>query len=659
MSCTPSSPSTCADCTHDHSNTTGPGLADIEDYRTELSTLRARTRELEDELSKHVQTTTPPLQTTPTPLLRSAKWFSRPDDKALSALYIDRYLNYGLTIEELSSNKPIIGIANSGSDLAPCNQHHVVLAKRVREGIRSAGGIAIEFPTHPIQESSRRPTATLDRNLSYLTLVELLSGYPFDGVVLLTGCDKTTPACLMAAATVNIPAVVMNVGPMLNGYVKRGRGLVGSGTVVWKGREMHARGEVGDEGLMELITAGTPSVGHCNTLGTASTMNALAEALGMALPGSAAIPAPYRERAQCAYKTGLQIVEMVHADRKPSDIMTREAFENAIVANTAIGGSTNAPIHLCAIAKHMGVELDLDDWDRIGYHIPLMLNVQPAGEFLCEEYYRAGGLPAIMAELLDQGKLHGDALTCTGKSIKENVQGKYTWDRETIKSYDEPMKTDAGFIHLKGNLFDSAIMKTSVISAEFREEFLENPEDANAFECKAVVFDGPEDYNARINTADIDERTILVMRGTGPIGYPGAAEVVNMTAPGHLLKKGLKYSLPCIGDGRQSGTSGSPSILNASPEAAENGNLAILKDGDMLRVDLTKRRVDMLISAEEIEQRRKELLANGGYQVVESHTPFQDLFRRETGPLSEGMVFKRAVRFQRVAQTFPSPRDNH
>jgi dihydroxy-acid dehydratase len=665
MSCEPS-PEACAGCDHatttcEHSN---GSIVDIEDYKTELSTLRARTRELEAKLAKHVDSTSN---------LRSTKWFNRSDDKALSALYVDRYLNYGLTIEELSSNKPIIGIANSGSDLAPCNQHHVVLAKRVREGIRSAGGIAIEFPTHPIQESTRRPTATLDRNLSYLTLVELLYAYPFDGVVLLTGCDKTTPACLMAAATMNIPAICMNVGPMLNGYQKRD--LIGSGTVVWKGRELHAKGEIDDAELTELITAGTPSVGHCNTLGrwyhsssddsvtnevgTASTMNALAEALGMALPGSATIPAPYRERAQCAYKTGLQIVEMVHADRKPSDIMTREAFENAIVANTAIGGSTNAPIHLCAIAKHMGIELDLDDWDRLGYHIPLMLNVQPAGAFLCEEYYRAGGLPAIMAELLDQGKLHGGAVTCNGKSVKENVQGKHTWDRETIKSYDQPMKKDAGFLHLTGNLFDSAIMKTSVISPEFRTEFLENPKDPNAFECKAVVFDGPEDYNKRINVADIDERTILVMRGAGPIGYPGAAEVVNMTAPGHLLKKGLKYSLPCIGDGRQSGTSGSPSILNASPEAAENGNLAILKDGDVLRVDLTKRRVDMLIPTEEIEQRRKELMARGGYQAVESHTPFQDLFRRETGPLSEGMVFKRAVRFQRVAQNFPSPRDNH
>lgn len=513
MSCQQSNSEECNGC--DRSSTNGctsqnGHLIDIEDYKTELKALRARTQDLEAQLAK--------LSVDSSKELRSAKWFNRADDRAMSALYVDRYLNYGLTKEELMSNKPIIGIANSGSDLSPCNQYHTTLANRVREGIRSAGAIALEFPTHPIQESSRRPTATLDRNLSYLTLVELLYAYPFDGVVLMTGCDKTTPACLMAAATVNIPAICLNVGPMLNGYGPRNNDKIGSGTVLWKARELHAAGELDDEGLTDLVTRGTPSVGHCNTMGTASTMNALAEALGMALPGSAAIPAPYRERAQCAYKTGLQIVEMVHADRKPSDIMTREAFENAIVANTAIGGSTNAPIHLGAIAKHIGVQLDLDDWDRIGYHLPLMVNVQPAGEMLCEEYYRAGGLPAVMAELLEKGKLHGDAITANGKTVRENVQGKQSWDRSTIFAYDEPMKTDAGFLHMKGNLFDSAIMKSSVISPEFRHAFLEDPKDPNAFEAKAVVFDGPEDYNKRIDTAPIDERTILVMRGAGPLG---------------------------------------------------------------------------------------------------------------------------------------------
>jgi dihydroxy-acid dehydratase len=649
MSCTPESQNcnACPSSTDACQSASVGGSVDIEDYTIELAALKARMRTLEAKLSGKTNEATRSL--------RSWQWLRRTDDPGMSALYLDRYLNFGLTEEELSSHKPIIGIAQSGSDLAPCNRYHLTLAKRVREGIRTAGGIAIEFPTHPIQESSRRPTATLDRNLSYLGLVELLHAYPFDGVVLLTGCDKTTPACLMAAATLDIPSICLNVGPMLNGYSRKDR--IGSGTVLWKAREMHAAGEIDDAQLLKMVTSGTPSAGHCNTMGTASTMNAIAEALGMALPGSAAIPAPYRERAQVAYKTGVQIVEMVYADRKPSDIMTREALENAVVVNTAIGGSTNAPIHLNAIAKHIGVPFNLDDWEKVGFNIPLLVNMQPAGTMLGEEYYRAGGLPAVMAELLDKGKLHGDALTANGKTIKENVQNKHSWDRETIKAYHQPMKTDAGFLHMTGNLFDSAIMKTSVISDEFRQAFLEDPAHPNVFESKVAVFDGPEDYHARIDKADIDERTILVMRGAGPIGYPGAAEVVNMTAPGRLLKKGLKYSLPCIGDGRQSGTSASPSILNASPEAAENGNLAILKDGDVLRVDLNKRKVTLLLPANEIEERRAELMKNGGYAVKESQTPYQDLFRRETGPLSEGMVFKRATRFQRIAQNIP--RDNH
>ncbi|KIW56701.1 dihydroxy-acid dehydratase [Exophiala xenobiotica] len=633
-------------------------VGDIEDYKVELESLRQRTLELEQKLSQVglAEAVKAPSK------FRSANWFNVDDaeNPEMSALYADRYLNYGLTQEELMSGKPIIGIAQSGSDLAPCNRHHLELAKRVREGIRSTGGIAFEFPTHPIQESSRRPTATLDRNLAYLGLVELLHAYPLDGVVLLTGCDKTTPAFLMAAATINIPAICLNVGPMLNGRLHGSNDRIGSGTILWKARDMHAAGEIDDDRLVEMIAAGTPSVGHCNTMGTASTMNALAEALGMALPGSSAIPAPYRERSQCAYKTGRQIVEMVHADRKPSDILTREAFENAIVVNSAIGGSTNAPIHLNAVAKHIGVPLDLNDWDRIGFDVPLLVNVQPAGEMLCEEYYKAGGLPAVMAELLVQGKLHEQAITCNGRTVKENVKGKESWDRRTIKAYSEPLKKEAGFLHMTGNLFDSAIMKTSVISDEFRKGFLEDPNDPNAFECKVAVFDGREDYVRRINDpkTPIDTRTILVMRGAGPVGYPGAAEIVNMHAPGHVLKQGV-HSLPCIGDGRQSGTSGSPSILNASPEAAAGGNLALLQDGDMLRVDLNKRRVDLLVSESELKTRRKDLESHGGYPVPESHTPWEDIFRRETGQLNEGMVLQRAVKFQRVAQRWPAPRHNH
>ncbi|EAW14487.1 IlvD/Edd family dehydratase [Aspergillus clavatus NRRL 1] len=652
MSC--NTRTSCDGCSCDTGASRAP--VNIEDCEAELLALRKRTLELEKKLASVT------IAASETPRarrkLRSANWFNCESNPGMMALYIERYLNYGMTKEELRSGKPIIGIAQSGSDLSPCNRHHLELVKRVREGISAAGGIAFEFPTHPIQESSRRPTACIDRNLSYLSLVEVLHGYFLDGVVLLTGCDKTTPAALMAAATVNIPAICLNVGPMLNGYLKNE--LAGSGMVVWKGREKFAAGEINQEEFIDYVSRGAPSVGHCNTMGTASTMNALAEALGMALPESAAIPAPYRERGQCAYETGRQIVEMVHADRKPSDIMTREAFENAIVVNTAIGGSTNAPIHIGAIAKHIGVELSLDDWDRLGFNIPLLVNMQPAGELLGEEYYRAGGLPAVMAELLDAGKLNADVLTCNGRTVADNVRGKHTWDRRMIRAYDEPLMKDAGFLHLQGSLFKSAIMKTCVISDEFRQKFLENPDDPNAFESAVVVFDGPEDYNHRLDDPNtpIDDKSILVMRGTGPLGYPGAAEVVNMHPPGRLLRQGV-HSLPCIGDGRQSGTSGSPSILNASPEAAAGGNLALLRDGDRLRVDLNKRRVDILVSEEELKRRRDELEKEGGYAVPASQTPWQELFRKETTQLSEGMVLREAVKYQRLAQKYEEPRHNH
>jgi dihydroxy-acid dehydratase len=527
MSCEPAQ--SCSTCSSHDAHHRQNGVPDIEDYKTELASLRKRTAELEAQLSNVAITTSAATtangggtNSTTGSKFRSANWFNNPSNREMNALYTDRYLNYGLTITELNSGLPVIGIAQSGSDIAPCNRYHLDLAKRVREGIRSAGGIAFEFPVHPIQESSRRPTATLDRNLLYLGLVEILHAYPLDGVVLLTGCDKTTPAMLMAAASVNIPAICLNVGPMLNGRLEGSPDLIGSGTILWKARDLHAAGEIDDDMMVEMIAAGTPSVGHCNTMGTASTMNALAEALGMALPGSAAIPAPYRERAQCAYRTGKQIVEMVHQDRKPSDIMTREAFENAIVTNSAIGGSTNAPIHLNAIAKHIGVPLDLNDWDKLGFEIPLLVNVQPAGEMLCEEYYKAGGLPAVMAELLEQGKLHEGALTCNGKTVKDNVAKKFSWDRRTIRAFTEPLKPSAGFLHMTGNLFDSAIMKTSVISDDFRKDFLNDPKDLNAFECKAVVFDGREDFINRIDDPEtgVDKRTILVMRGAGPLGYP-------------------------------------------------------------------------------------------------------------------------------------------
>ena len=595
--------------------------------------------------------------------LRSAAWFDNPDNIDMTALYLERYLNFGLSMEELRSGRPIIGIAQTGSDLSPCNRHHLVLAERLREGIREAGGIALEFPVHPIQETGKRPTAGLDRNLSYLGLVEVLHGYPIDGVVLTIGCDKTTPAALMAAATVNIPAIALSVGPMLNGWHasnKQGGTRTGSGTIVWKAREMLSRGEIDHTGFIKLVASSAPSTGYCNTMGTATTMNSLCEVLGMSLPGSAAIPAPYRDRQECAYHTGKRIVDMVREDLKPSDVMTRDAFLNAIVVNSAIGGSTNAPIHLAAIARHMGVELDIHDWQEHGHKVPLLVNLQPAGEYLGEDYYHAGGVPAVVSQLMGQGLIRESAMTANGKTIGANCRGAEIEDERVIRPFDQPLVSDAGFIVLAGNLFDSAVMKTSVISPEFRARYLSNPADPEAFEGPVVVFDGPEEYHARIDdpALAIDVTTLLVMRGAGPVGYPGAAEVVNMRAPAYLLREGIG-ALPCIGDGRQSGTSGSPSILNASPEAAVGGGLALLKTGDRVRIDLRKGSADVLIAGEELAERRAALAAAGGYAYPASQTPWQAIQRSLVGQLQSGAILEGAEQFQRIAQTRGLPRDSH
>ena len=597
-------------------------------------------------------------KTPPRRPLRSERWFNDPSNPGMTALYLERYLNFGLTREELQSGKPIIGIAQTGSDLSPCNRHHLELAHRVREGIREAGGIAFEFPTHPIQETGKRPTAALDRNLAYLGLVEILFGYPLDGVVLTTGCDKTTPACLMAAATVNLPAIVLSGGPMLNGWFNGER--TGSGTVVWKSRERLATGEIDYEEFMQIVASSAPSVGHCNTMGTASTMNSLAEALGMSLPGCAAIPAPYRERGQIAYATGKRIVEMVWEDLKPSDILTRKAFENAIVVNSAIGGSTNAPIHLNALARHIGVELAIEDWQKVGLDVPLLVNVQPAGTYLGEEYHRAGGVPAVIRELVRHGRIHTDALTVNGRSIGDNCRDAPAADGDVIFSYDKPLRKDAGFLVLHGNLFDSAIMKTSVISAEFRERYLSNPAHPNAFEGRAIVFEGPEDYHRRIDdpALAIDEHCLLFIRGTGPIGYPGGAEVVNMQPPAALIKRGI-LSLPCIGDGRQSGTSGSPSILNASPEAAADGGLALLETGDLVRIDLNTGEANIVIGDAELAARRAALKAKGGFGHPENQTPWQEIYRNTVGQQSTGACMELATRYHDVAGRFGVARDNH
>ncbi len=586
--------------------------------------------------------------------LRSTQWFDNPDNPGMTALYLERYLNYGLTREELQSGKPIIGIAQTGSDLSPCNRHHLELAKRVSDGIRAAGGVPIEFPVHPIQETGKRPTAALDRNLAYLGLVEVLYGYPLDGVVLTTGCDKTTPAMLMGAATVDLPSIVLSGGPMLDGHFEGE--LVGSGTVVWEARRRLAAGQLDYDKFIDMVAGSAPSVGHCNTMGTASSMNAMAEALGMSLPGCAAIPGPYRERAQIAYETGKRIVAMVHEDLRPSKILTRKAFENAIVCASAIGASTNCPPHVIAIARHIGVELDIKDWDRIGYEIPLLVNMMPAGKYLGESYYRAGGLPAVIGELIRQGKFHADALTVSGRSMGEENAGKRSIDADVIRSFDDPLAEHAGFAVLSGNLFSSAIMKTSVISEEFRDRYMRRPGDEDAFEGRAIVFEGPEDYHHRINdpTLNIDENCILVIRNCGPIGYPGSAEVVNMLPPDALVRQGVNQ-LPCIGDGRQSGTSGSPSILNASPESAVGGGLALLKTGDVIRVDLKDRSANILIDEAELTARRAALTLPD----LVNQTPWQEIHRRFTGQLETGAVLENAPQYQRVAERFGVPRDNH
>ncbi len=586
--------------------------------------------------------------------LRSQQWFDNPKDPAMTALYLERYLNYGLTRKELQSGNPIIGIAQSGSDLTPCNRHFQQLSTRIKDGIRKAGGIPMEFPTHPIQESGKRPTAALDRNLSYLGLVEVLYGYPIDGVVLTTGCDKTTPAALMAAATVNIPAIVLSGGPMLDGYYD-GK-LVGSGSVIWDARKLLGKGEINYEQFMNMVASSAPSIGHCNTMGTASSMNSVAEALGMSLTGCAIIPAPYREREQISYETGKRIVEMVFEDLTPSKIMTKKAFENAIVVASAIGASSNCPPHLSAIAKHMGVKINLEAWQKLGHDIPLLVNCKPAGEHLMERFYKAGGIPAVMQELVKQKKLHTSVMTVSGKTLAENLKIKIKLDSDVIKSFADPVIENAGFIVMRSNFFNSAVMKTSVISEEFRERYLSNPKHPNVFEAKAVVFEGPEDYHHRINSnkLKIDEHSILIIRGCGPVGYPGSAEVVNMQPPDRLLKQGIN-ALPTLGDGRQSGTSESPSILNVSPEAAIGGDLGIVKTGDKIRIDLSKRRVDLLISPAEFKKRRRLRKI----PKLNNQTPWQEIARNTVGQLEDGACINLVGVYLDITNKKGMPRNSH
>jgi dihydroxy-acid dehydratase len=584
--------------------------------------------------------------------LRSQRWFDDPQDPGMTALYTERQLNFGMTLDELQSGRPIIGISQTGSDITPCNRHHIQLAQRVKEGIRDAGGVPLEFPVHQIQETLKRPTAALDRNLQYLSLVEILHGYPLDGVVLTIGCDKTPGAGLMAAATLDIPAIALSGGPMLDGWHK-GR-LAGSGTIVWEARRLLAAGEIDYRGFIEMVAASSTSAGHCSTMGTALSMNSLVEAVGMSLPGCAAIPGPYRERAQMAYWTGRRIVEMVRDDLKPSKVMTKKAFENAVAVASAIGASSNCPIHMIAIARHMGVEHDLADWQRVGADIPLLVDCQPAGRFLGEGFHRAGGVPAVMKELLEAGRLHGDVMTVTGRTVAENLKDVPEPAREVIRAYSKPMKERAGYLVLTGNLFDSAVIKVSVIDEDFRKRFFSETPDV--FEGKVAVFEGPEDYHARIEdpSLGIDDKTVLVIRNCGPVGYPGSAEVVNMQPPAELIKRGIK-ALPTMGDGRQSGTSGSPSILNVSPEAAVGGGIALLKHGDRIRIDLKERRVDVLIPAEELASRR----AAWQPPKLLNKTPWEEIYRNSVGQLATGACLEPATLFLNILETRGESRHNH
>ena len=586
--------------------------------------------------------------------LRSKEWFDNPKDPGLTAIYLERYLNYGLKRKDLQSGKPIIGIAQSGSDLSPCNRHILDLSKNIKKGIVNAGGVPMEFPTHPIQETGKRPTAALDRNLSYLSLVEVLYGYPLDGVVLTTGCDKTTPAALMAAATVNIPSIILSGGPMLDGHYKGQK--AGSGTIIWEARKLYSKGEIDYDQFMDMATASSPSVGHCNTMGTASTMNAIAEALGMSLPGCAIIPAPYPERKKISYKTGQRIVNMVRENLTPSKIMTKKAFENAVVVASAIGGSSNATTHLLAIAKHMGIKFDLSNWQKLGHKIPLLVDCQPAGKYLMEGFYKAGGIPAVMKELIKNKKLNTKVKTVTGKNLGQNLKRKIKVNSKVIKTFKKNLSQNAGFLVLRGNFFNSAIMKTSVISDEFKKRYLSDPDKPNSFICKAVVFEGPEDYHKRINSKklNIDEKSILIIRGCGPIGYPGSAEVVNMQPPDALLKKGIN-ALPTLGDGRQSGTSESPSILHVSPESAAGGDIGIIKTGDKIKIDLNKKRVDLLISANEFKKRRSK----NKIKIINNQTPWQELSRLTVGQLEDGACIKTRSVYNKIVEKKGTPRHSH
>ena len=519
--------------------------------------------------------------------LRSADWFGREDKGG----FIHRsWMKRGLPDHEFDG-RPVIGICNTWSELTPCNIHFRDLAESVKRGVYEAGGLPVEFPVTSLGEPIMRPTTMLFRNLASMDVEESIRANPLDGVVLLTGCDKTTPACLMGAASVDLPTIVVPGGPMLNGKY-RGEDI-GSGTDVWKFSEDLRAGKISRDEFAMAETGMTRSDGHCMTMGTASTMASMVEALGMTLPGGAAIPAPDSRRKVLAHMSGSRIVEMVHEDLKLSSILGRAAFENSIKVNAAIGGSTNFIVHLLAIAGRVGVELDLDDFDRLGSQLPLLVNLMPAGKYLMEDFYYAGGLPVVIQELQDQ--LHMDAPTVTGKSLGDNIAGTVCYNRDVIAALDKPLIEAAGLAVLRGNLCaNGAIIKPSAASPELMQH-----------RGRAVVFKTIEDYNERIDSddLDVDENSVLVLQNVGPVGYPGMAEVGNMGLPKKLLEKGVR-DIVRIPDGRMSGTAYGTVVLHVAPEAAIGGNLALVRDGDMIDLDVAGRRLHLDVSDEELAQRR-------------------------------------------------------
>lgn len=569
--------------------------------------------------------------------LRSTEWFGRQDKDGFA--YRSWMKNQGLP-HHVFDGRPVIGICNTWSELTPCNAHLREIAERVKRGVYEMGGFPVEFPVMSLGETLLRPTAMLFRNLASMDVEESIRGNPLDAVVLLVGCDKTTPSLMMGAASCDLPTLVVSGGPMLNGRFRNER--IGSGTHVWKFDAMVKAGEMSTEEFMETEACMSRSVGHCMTMGTASTMACMVEALGMGMPGNAAIPAADSRRNALAHMAGRRIVDMVAEDLTPSKILTREAFENAIRANGAIGGSTNAVIHLLALAGRLGVEHSLDDWDQMGRDVPCLVNLMPSGDYLMEDFYYAGGLPAVLRKLGDAGLLHKDTLTVNGKTHWENVQSAEVYDDNVIYPTEKPFKEAGGIVVLRGNLApDGAVLKPSAASPELMQHT-----------GRAVVFEDIDDYKARIDTdeLDVDASCVLVLKNCGPRGYPGMAEVGNMALPAKILKTGVT-DMVRVSDARMSGTAYGTVVLHACPEAAVGGPLAFIENGDMITLDVAKRELSVDVDEQTFEARRQKWQpihpqATRGYVKMYQETVMQ---------ANEGADLD----FLRGGSGAPVPRDSH